>query len=36
MAELKFKPVTHDHAQFIARAKLRPDFSEAYASLEME
>jgi len=36
MADLKFKPVTHDHAQFIARAKLRPDFSEAYASLEME
>jgi len=36
MAALKFEPVPHDHAQFIARAKLRPGFSEAYAGLELE
>jgi hypothetical protein len=34
MADLKFKPVPHNHAEFIARAKLRPGFSEAYAALE--
>ncbi|MEI7514499.1 MAG: helix-turn-helix transcriptional regulator [Betaproteobacteria bacterium] len=36
MADLKFEPIAHDHAQFIARAKLRPGFSEAYAGLELE
>ena len=34
MADLKFKPVPHNHAEFIARAKLKPGFSEAYAALE--
>ncbi len=34
MADLKFKPVPHNHAEFISRAKLRPGFSEAYAALE--
>ncbi len=34
MADLKFKPVPHNHAEFIARAKLRPGFSDAYAALE--
>ena len=34
MTNLKFKPVPHNHAEFIARAKLRPGFSEAYAALE--
>ena len=36
MADLKFEPVPHDHTEFIARAKLRPGFSEAYAGLELE
>ena len=36
MADLKFKPVPHNHAEFIARAKLRPGFSEAYECLELE
>ena len=36
MADLKFKPVPQNHAEFIARAKLRPGFSEAYEGLELE
>jgi hypothetical protein len=36
MADLKFKPVPHNHPEFIARAKLRPGFSEAYEGLELE
>ena len=36
MADLKFKPVPYNHAEFIARAKLRPGFSEAYECLELE
>ena len=36
MADLKFKPVPHDHPEFIKRAKLRPGFSEAYAGLKVE
>ena len=36
MAELKFKPVRHDHARFIAKAKLRPGFAEVYKSLALE
>ena len=36
MADLKFKPVPYNHAEFIARAKLRPGFSEAYAELKVE
>ena len=36
MTDLKFKPVPHNHAEFIERAKLNPGFSEAYAGLELE
>ena len=36
MADLKFEPISHYHAEFIARAKLRPGFSKAYAGLELE
>ena len=36
MAELKFKPIPHNHDEFIARAKLKPGFSEAYQTLELE
>ena len=36
MADLKFEPISHDHAEFIARTKLRPGFIEAYAVLERE
>ncbi len=34
MADLKFKPVPHNHAEFIEHAKLKPGFSEADAALE--
>ena len=36
MTNLKFKPVPHNHAEFIERAKLKPGFSEAYEGLELE
>jgi DNA-binding XRE family transcriptional regulator len=36
MAELKYKPVSHDHSQFLAKASERKGFKEAYASLELE
>jgi len=36
MPNLKNIPVPHDHAEFMARARLRPGFSEAYAGLELE
>jgi DNA-binding XRE family transcriptional regulator len=36
MADLKFEPIAQDHAEFIARTKLRPGFTEAYAVLERE
>lgn len=36
MADLKYKPVRHDHAEFLAKAKQRPGFAEAYDSLELE
>jgi probable addiction module antidote protein len=36
MADLKYKPVRHDHAEFLAKAKQRPGFSEAYDALEPE
>ncbi|MCE4538571.1 helix-turn-helix domain-containing protein [Pelomonas sp. P7] len=36
MADLKYKPVRHNHAEFLAKAKQRPGFSEAYDSLELE
>jgi DNA-binding XRE family transcriptional regulator len=36
MADLKYKPVRHNHAEFLAKAKQRPGFAEAYDSLELE
>lgn len=36
MADLKYKPVRHNHAEFLAKARRRPGFTEAYDSLELE
>ena len=36
MAELKYTPVPHNHDQFLAKAREREGFAEAYASLEIE
>jgi transcriptional regulator with XRE-family HTH domain len=36
MAEVKYRPVTHDHEAFLAKARLRKGFSEEYDSLELE
>jgi DNA-binding XRE family transcriptional regulator len=36
MAELKYSPVEHDHQAFLARARSRKGFSEAYDALELE
>ncbi len=36
MADLKYKPVRHNHTEFLAKARQRPGFAEAYASLELE
>jgi len=36
MAELKFKPVIHDHNAFIEKAKQREGFKKAYEDLEEE
>ncbi len=36
MDELKYEPVPHRHAEFLARAERRAGFSEAYDSLEPE
>ncbi len=36
MANLKYKPVVHDHKVFLAKAKARKGFSEAYEALELE
>ena len=36
MAELKYKPVPHDHAAFMARARARKRFARAYEALELE
>lgn len=36
MADLKYKPVRHKHAEFLAKAKQRPGFAEAYDVLELE
>lgn len=36
MANLKYKPVVHDHKEFLAKAKTRKGFSEAYEALELE
>jgi DNA-binding XRE family transcriptional regulator len=36
MADLKYTPVPHNHAEFLATAMERPGFAEAYESLELE
>lgn len=36
MAELKHKPVRHDHAEFLAQARERPGFQAAYEALALE
>lgn len=36
MAEPKYEPVKHDHEAFLARARTRKGFSEAYDELELE
>jgi hypothetical protein len=36
MADLKFKPVTHDHAAFLKKASRRKGFEDAYAALAVK
>lgn len=36
MADLKYKPVTHDHAAFLEKAGKRKGFTRAYEELEEE
>lgn len=36
MADLKYQPVHHKHADFLAKAKQRPGFAEAYEALALE
>ena len=36
MADLKYPPVRHDHAAFIAKARIRAGFTEAYDELALE
>jgi DNA-binding XRE family transcriptional regulator len=36
MADLKYKPVPHDHKAFMARASSRKGFNRAYEALELE
>jgi DNA-binding XRE family transcriptional regulator len=36
MAELKHDPIRHDHETFLAKARLRKGFSEAYDALDLE
>ncbi len=36
MVELKYIPVTHDHEAFVARARTRKGFAEAYEALAPE
>ncbi|TDM06250.1 MAG: transcriptional regulator [Ideonella sp. MAG2] len=36
MAELNYKPVPHKHAEFIAKAKQREGFTQAYEDLALE
>jgi DNA-binding XRE family transcriptional regulator len=36
VAELKYTPVAHDHAAFMARARARKGFGRAYDALELE
>jgi hypothetical protein len=36
MAELKYKPVPHNHKAFLAKARTRKGFAKAYKALELE
>lgn len=36
MAELKYRPVPHDRAKFVAKARKRKGFDQAYESLALE
>ena len=36
MAELKYKPVPHDHKAFLAKARTRKGFTQAYDALALE
>jgi DNA-binding XRE family transcriptional regulator len=36
MADLKYKPVPHDHRKFMEKARARKGFAEAYDALELE
>lgn len=36
MAELKYKPVPHNHKAFLAKAGNRKGFTKAYKALELE
>lgn len=36
MGNLKYSPVRHDHVAFLAKARGRKGFSEAYDALELE
>ena len=36
MADLKYKPVRHDHAAFLAKAKTRRGFAAEYEALALE
>ena len=36
MADLKYKPVPHNHGEFLAAARQRPGFNDAYDSLELK
>ena len=36
MADLKYQPIQHNHAEFLATARKRPGFNDAYDSLELE
>ena len=36
MADLKYNPVPHNHAEFLAPARTRQGFAEKYDSLELE
>jgi DNA-binding XRE family transcriptional regulator len=36
MADMKYQPVRHNHADFLATARQRPGFNDAYDSLELE
>lgn len=36
MPDLKFDPVAHDHEKFLAKARAREGFAEAYEALALE